>query len=163
MNIQILDPDQPAILDPPELGWLYARWRADRGDVGLPPAGWVPEYGPDRLYDMMARIAFDRVARRFRYMSTGKDLIAHRERLQVVDPTGHYMDEIDFHSDPTDMLSILTLATFSGKPICAENTFASRYGRQGSYRWLLVPLGDDGVSEIITAIAYSDAADGVET
>jgi hypothetical protein len=160
MNIQILDPSQPAVLDPPVIGWLFARWRADRGPAGLPPAGWVPIDGPPRLSDMMARIAFDPVARRFRYLAVGRDLVAHRESLRVVDPTGLHMDEIDFHSDPTDMMSVLTLAAYSGKPICAEATYSARYGRQGSYRWLLLPLGGGTVSEVMTAIVYSDAASG---
>ena len=160
MNIQILDPAQPAVLDPAEIGWLFARWRADRGPRGLPPAGWVPEDGPPRLADMTARIGFDPAARRFRYLSVGRDLIAHRTSLRVVDPTGLNMDEVDFHSDPTDMLSVLTLSSFSGKPICAEASYVERYGRGGSYRWLLLPLGDGSVSEVLTAIAYSDAAPG---
>lgn len=160
MNIQILDPAQPAVLDPPEMGWLYARWRADRGPRGLPPAGWVPEDGPPRLGDMLARIGFDAAARRFRYLSVGRDLVAHRASLRVVDPTGLHMDEIDFHSDPTDMLSVLTLASYSGKPICAEAPYVPRYGKPGSYRWLLLPLGDGGVTEVMSAIAYSDAGPG---
>ncbi len=160
MNIQILDPAQPAVLDPHAIGWLFARWRADRGARGLPAAGWVPADGPPRLGDMLARIGFDPVARRFRYLSVGRDLIAHRASLRVVDPTGLFMDEIDFHSDPTDMLSVLTLASFSGKPICAEAPYTARYGRQGSYRWLLLPLGEGTVSEVMTAVAYSDAGTG---
>lgn len=82
---------------------------------------------------------------RLRFRLIGTDVVELREGMTPRDPTGRYLDEVQFREGEQGPIRFYSAAAVEGRPGFQTWVYSPRHPRfRGTYHRLALPLSDDG-------------------
>ena len=91
---------------------------------------------------------------RFRLVGTG--VVGLREGMAPRDPTGRYMDEVQFREGAEEPIRFYSAVALSGRPGFQNLTYGPRHPRfRGTYHRLALPLSEDGTHVTMLLAGFS--------
>ncbi len=135
----------------PVLLALFNYWIDLRRGNGLPPRAAIdPARIPRKALPsvMLLDVLHQETAPpavRLRFRLVGTAVVELREGMRPRDPTGRYLDEVEFREGAEGPIRFYTAVAIEGRPGVQTQAYSQRHPRfRGIYHRLALPLSDDG-------------------
>jgi hypothetical protein len=134
-------------VDHPTLRVLLRYWQSKSRDGRLPRlADLDPPTEIPRITTNMSIILTEGDPPRFKYKRMGSAIVADRKQRRVRDATGHYLDEVDFHTPLDAVLRPLRDVVRLRQPYHEFRRYRAGEYANLWYEWLVLPMSEDGAA-----------------